>query len=217
LKLKHETQFKFQSDADQVLGIDVCIKVEFTPNPFDKLRTGPPRRLCFPLKLAIYGAASFPLIPTGLRPPAQGWPSATASGLPWVLGPCAKQPHRGCAQMADEWRNTFGVENAFLNFVARVGRASQPWALGQNPVGIRMRPFRKLVANAQPQGGPLLSLSKGSGVGFPVFNYLALQILHCAHFNLSLPLPSLSPRLWPLHHSCQPPLNAFVPGSGYCI
>ncbi|MFT4589597.1 MAG: hypothetical protein ACI8QF_003712, partial [Limisphaerales bacterium] len=61
---------------------------------------------------------------------AQGWPAATAAGQPWVLGPCSKQPHRGCAQIADDWRNTFGVENAFLNFVPRVGRSSQPLGFG---------------------------------------------------------------------------------------
>ncbi|MFT4589500.1 MAG: hypothetical protein ACI8QF_003615 [Limisphaerales bacterium] len=64
-------------------------------------------------KFEFCRAASFPFIPTGLRPPAQGWPSATAVGLPWVLGPALKQPQRGCAQIADDWRNTFGVENAF--------------------------------------------------------------------------------------------------------
>jgi hypothetical protein len=68
--------------------------------------------LCITHKFAICGAASFPFIPTGLRPPAQGWPFATAAGLPWVLGPASKQPQRGCAQIADDWRNTFGVENA---------------------------------------------------------------------------------------------------------
>ena len=73
---------------------------------------GPSEELCITHKFAICGTASFPFIPTGLRPPAQGWPSATAAGLPWVLGPASKQPQRGCAQIADDWRNTFGVENA---------------------------------------------------------------------------------------------------------
>ncbi|MFT5493634.1 MAG: hypothetical protein ACI8V5_004034 [Limisphaerales bacterium] len=72
----------------------------------------PSLKLCITHKFAICGAASFPFIPTGLCPPAQGWPSATAAGLPWVLGPASKQPQRGCAQIADDWRNTFGVENA---------------------------------------------------------------------------------------------------------
>ena len=96
----------------QVLGINHWVGAEPTPNPFDKLRAGSSLELCITHKFAICGAASFPFIPTGLRPPAQGWPSATAAGLPWVLGPASKQPQRGCAQIADDWRNTFGVENA---------------------------------------------------------------------------------------------------------
>jgi hypothetical protein len=48
-----------------------------------------------------------------------------------------------------------------LNVVPRVGRASQPWALGRNPVGIRRRPFRKLMGNAQlPEEDQVLGHAK---------------------------------------------------------
>jgi hypothetical protein len=97
-------------DGQDVGQIDFNIKQVDLVHAFNLV---PSSELCITHKFAICGTASFPFIPTGLRPPAQGWPSATAAGLPWVLGPASKQPQRGCAQIADDWRNTFGVENAF--------------------------------------------------------------------------------------------------------
>jgi hypothetical protein len=77
-------------DGQDVGQIDFNIKQVDLVHAFNLV---PSSELCITHKFAICGTASFPFIPTGLRPPAQGWPSSTAAGLPWVLGPLRNNPN----------------------------------------------------------------------------------------------------------------------------
>ena len=75
--------------------------------------------------------------PKGHRPPAQGWRASAYLGH----RPTNHQPQPGCVNSVFVWRscdvglNPVGVVIFFGRF-PRVARASRPWALGRNAVGV---------------------------------------------------------------------------------
>jgi len=87
-------------------------------------------------------------------------PRLARQRLPWVIVKQIPQPERGCGNSVFVWRscdfgqNPVGVVIYFGGF-PRVARASRPWALGQNPVGIRERSATLRVA-AAPQARRVL-------------------------------------------------------------
>ena len=68
-------------------------------------------------------------------------PKVARNELPWVIVEQISQPQRGCGnsvfvrRAGDVGHNPVGVV-IFCGRFPRVARASQPWALGRNPVGI---------------------------------------------------------------------------------
>ena len=77
--------------------------------------------------------AAFRPIPTGLRPPAQGCEPAS---YPGCSRPGRFNPNGVAAFRPTHGHNPVGVGRMRAGF-PRVARASQPWALGRNPVGIQ--------------------------------------------------------------------------------
>lgn len=68
-----------------------------------------------------------------------------AQRLPWEYDHRGFQPQRGCGLLLRNGRKPFGVESHFAR-LPRVARASQPWALSRNPVGILHRVARTFLA-----------------------------------------------------------------------
>ncbi len=66
-------------------------------------------------------------------------PGLRACELPWEIVQTTSQPQRGCGPVANDGRNPVGVGASRLEG-PRVARSSQPWALLQNPFGIRAFP-----------------------------------------------------------------------------
>src|SRR6266498_824989 len=75
-------------------------------------------------------------IPTGFRPPAQGWPDNGGPTLGYPAG--NPQPQRGCVtsrrRAGHRTKPRWGCH--FLRRFPRVGAGRQPWAEGRNPFGI---------------------------------------------------------------------------------
>jgi hypothetical protein len=91
-----------------------------------------------------------PEIPKGLRPPAQGWRAAPTLGSRFKNENNLNEVVAGDAWMKSDWWPSAKTSNhvAVENFCGtltqgssvRAGRAtSQPWALGRNPIWIRLR------------------------------------------------------------------------------
>src|SRR5437762_14244698 len=85
---------------------------------------------------AVFGGANLKLtcpIPKGLSPPGQGCEERATLGNPERS---LLNPNGVVAQIAVVGHNPVGV-GTFARCGPRVARSSQPWALSQNPFGIR--------------------------------------------------------------------------------
>ena len=96
-------------------------------------------------------SVGFSVNPKGI---ASSSPRLRVGELPWVLiTPGRSNPNGVVAYRPTHGQNPVGVGRRMAGF-PRVARASQPWALGRNPVGIHQI-CPRLVRNDKPGGkGP---------------------------------------------------------------
>ena len=91
------------------------------------------------------------LYPNGITS-NKGWPSATVVESILGYNALSIQPQRGCIQNIDDWRNTFGVENAFWPVFPGqlVPHDPGPWAESRWDTNATVL---KLMGDAQLRGG----------------------------------------------------------------